>query len=294
MALIKKTVATSSAPVRKPKEKLELALVTEPSAPPQELRSYTVLLYGDKGIGKTSLSAQFPGAYFLCTEPGTKALRVKASQVPDWDHFVGYIDLIEKDADPERTVIVDVIDLAYEFKYNEICRSLGIDNPTEEKDFGATWRKIRREFREEIERLTRLPGGVIFLSHDTEREITMSDGTTVDRRMPTMAKQASQEVCGLVDIIVYYGWEKENRFLNIVGSQELVAKCRCEENFFVKNHVGEADYRVKRIAAGNSSKIAYDNLCKAFNNQQDSVDGLPPGSKKVVAAPVKKPIVLRK
>lgn len=294
MAIVRKISKDVEKAQRAPAEKavkLDLKLETEPSEPPTAFGAYSALIYGNKGIGKTSLASRFPGAYFLSTEPGTKALRVLGSRVPDWDHFVGYVDLMVEEANPQRTVVVDIIDLAYDYIYDKICKSLMIDSPTEENDFGATWKKIRRLFREQITRLCELPGGVVFLSHDTEREIEMRDGTKIERVQPTMSKQALFEVEGLVDFIGHYHADGNERFMTIQPTQEVVAKCRPVEKFVVRGgKPGVGGDQVVRVPMGRSSLEAYENLIRAFNNQQETADGT---NKPQAAAPAKPKLTIK-
>ena len=283
MAIVKKSSKTEdedTKPVVK-RSKLDLHLVEEPAEPPEGIAGYSICIFGAKKIGKTSLAAEFPGAYFLATEPGTKALRVRSSHIPDWDHFVGYIDLLEKKRDPEMTVIVDIVDLAYDMIYDKTCKELGIESPTEEKDFGATWRKIKKLFRQQIQRIIAMPGGSIFLSHDTEKEVVLRDGSKTDRVQPTMSKAPLGEVEGIVDLIAFYGYQGEDRFLWIKGHSELMAGSRLVEHFLVKGaKPGEAHSCVHRIPMGYTAKEAYGNILKAFNNQQETVDGSVPSAKK--------------
>lgn len=278
VAIVKRLAPGKPAAAAKPapgKPKPQLSLAKKAREPSSRLQDYSMLIYGRKGIGKTSLASKFPGAHFLALEPGTGGIKVLVNDVPDWDHFVGYVDLLCEEADPDRTVVVDVVDLAYDYIYQKVCDKLMIASPTEENDFGATWRKIRKEFRGQLERLCRLPGGKIFLSHDTEKEITLRDGNTVERVQPTMSKQALGEVEGIVDVVGCYDLDGDDRFLVLQPSQTLVAKCRLEEHFLVKgSEPGAAASRVKRIPMGDSSQEAYDNLVAAFDNEQAD-DGMP-------------------
>lgn len=260
-------------PVKAP---LNLSLDTEENIPPADMRRYSWLLYGNKGIGKTSLASRFEGAFFLALEPGIKGLRVRGKPVPDWDHFVGYVDLLVKENDPKMTVVVDTVDLVYDHIYDWECKRLKIDSPRDENDFGATWRKIRKTFRQQVERLMLLPGGVVFISHDTEKEVTLvgeAGSFQTDRVQPTIAKQGLMEIEGIVDIVGYYGYDGNDRCLWLDGSQTRVAKCRPEEHFRVK---GSPDKRVTRVPMGHTSQEAYNNLKKAFDNQQLTETAAPP------------------
>ncbi len=295
MAIVRKVTSKNSEPVAKaaPKPKaapLVLSLTEEASEPSGNLSDYSILIFGAKGIGKTDLASQFDNPYFLSLEPGTGGLRVRGSFVPDWRHFVGYIDLLEKRIKTKGdigTVVVDVIDLAYDHVYDFVCKQLMVESPTEENDFGATWRKIRKMFREQMLRILSFPCGKIFLSHDTEKEVELRDGSTVDRIQPTMSKQAMQEVEGLVDIAGNYYFDGEDRFLRIDGSQTMVAKCRCKEHFLrAGGKPGVPGDRIKVIPMGRSAEQAYENLMTAFNNEQERPDP--------TQEPVKPKMVLKK
>lgn len=263
-------------PVDKPalakKEKLVVSLEEDLNQPPDEITRYSWLIYGNKGIGKTSITTHFPNPILLAFEPGFKGLKVNAKRIPNWEHTLAYIDALEKEADSERTVIVDTVDLMYDYAFDHECARLKISSPTEENDFGATWRKIRKMFRTQIERLLSLPGCVIFISHDTEKEIDVIGVEGMekkDRVQPTIAKQGLQELEGLVDMIGYYGYDSDARFMWIDGAQTRVGKCRPEDHFLTPS--GD---RVKRVPMGLSSKEAFANLNRAFDNKQETADGV--------------------
>lgn len=268
MAIIKKLGKKS---VATPKEKISLSLPDEINTPSDELRDYSILLYGAKKIGKTSLASRFPDAYFLSLEPGTKALRVLRSDVRKWEELDGYLKLLEE-TDRFRTIIVDTVDLAYEYAFDYICRKKVIKHPNEENDYGATWREIAALFRSFVMRILRLNRGVVFISHDMEREIELRDGTKIDRVQPTMDRKAMAVVEAVVDLICNYSYDGKRRVLRIDGSQETVAGCRLEEHFLRKGGSPRvAGDRIQTIDMGNSSQESYDNFIAAFNNQQSSV-----------------------
>lgn len=258
------------------------ALPDERNEPPGEMGAYSILLYGAKKIGKTSFAARFPDALFLATEPGTKALNVYTVPVKSYEDLEAYITLLDQDkTDRFKTVVVDTIDLAYEYCYNYICKTKGILSPRDENDFGATWKEISNLFSKCVMRLINSGRGIIFVSHDIEREITLRDGSPVDRIQPTMAKQAMSVVEAVVDIICNYRFEGQKRIIQLDGTQTIVAGCRLEDNFIRKGGVPRtAGDRIITIPMGLTSQEAYDNFVKAFNNEQELVDVIPVLTKK--------------
>jgi hypothetical protein len=271
MAIMKKKGSS----VAVAKEKHVVVLPDEPSEPSDSLSDYSIMLYGGKKIGKTTLCSQFPDPFFLATEPGTKALRVRALPARSWEEAVAIVDALEKKFKSGTkycgTVIVDTTDLLYEYAFSSVCRKKMIKHPHEENDFGATWREIRVAFRDIVVRLLSLPCGVVFVSHDTEKEIELADGNKVDRTQPTMSGQALAEIEGIVDIIAYYGFEGKRRSLRIRGHQSMVAGTRLKEHFIKKGgKVGKPEDRIIAIPLGDTEEEAYENLIRAFDNEQDT------------------------
>jgi len=265
-------------------EETDLSLPDEPNEPSSSISDYSILLYGAKKIGKTSLAARFPDAFFLATEPGTKALRVFTRPVRTWKDFDGYIKLLEKKKHDFKTIVVDTIDNLYEYAFSHVCQKHMIKHPNEQNDYGATWKEITELFKNGVTRLLNLPRspGVIFVSHDTEKEIELRSGDKIDRVQPTMAKQAMSIVEAVVDVIVNYHYDGKRRFIRLDGAQDIVAGCRIEEHFIREG--GEPRVggdRIVSIPMGDTAQEAYDNFIKAFNNEQETVDPEhPPKEKK--------------
>lgn len=263
--------------------KSSISLPTEENEPPTNLSDYTMLIFGRKKAGKTTLCSKMRKPYFISTEPGTKALRVLANNVSSMKEIRQVLDLLEakfkKDERYCETLVWDTIDLVYEMAFDGVCKSKMIKHPNEEKDYGQTWREISSEFRGVVLRSLRLGCGVVFLSHDTEKEVEVPDGVddegapkvkVVMRRTPTMAAKALNEIEGLVDVIGFYEYDGARRALHIAGREDLVAGCRCVENFLTEN--GE---RVLSVPMGDDAQEAADNLQAAFANQQQSAEAYP-------------------
>ena len=249
------------------------SLPTEKSTPSDSLSDYSILLYGVKKGGKTTTAAHFPKALFLSTEPGTKALEVFSVEVGNWADFVGYIKALEKaPAGQYGTIIVDTVDLAYEYCFQSVCKAEGIEHPGD-LGYGKGWNKVLTTFRNAVLRLFHLPGnpGIVFISHDTEKEFEDREGKKFDRIQPTMAKQALGVIEALVDIIVSYQYEKGKRVAKICGSDWIVAGCRLQEHG--RHFIAKDGSPVETIPMGNSSQEAYQNFVAAFNNEQETADG---------------------
>ena len=238
----------------------DLSLPTERSVVSTRIQDFTILLFGEKKIGKTDLTAQFEGTLHLMTEPGGKAQTIFQRPVNSWRDFQGYVKLLEKDK-RFRTVTVDTADVLYTLCMEYATQKLGIDHPSEEA-YGKGWAAVRSEFTKWTLRLIGTGKGVIFISHATEKEIKMRGGEKYDRISPTMAGQARDILEGIVDIWAYYGYDGSRRILTIQGSDHIGAGHRLKNNF--RTPQGDP---IVEIDMGSSAEESYTNLIAAFNNR---------------------------
>lgn len=234
--------------------------------PAEDFADYSMLLYGRKKIGKTTLAASFPEALILATEPGAKALSVRQIACKSIENVEDAISLLEEQEKAGKqyckTLVIDTIDLVYEYAWDRVCSDAGVEHARDAKDYGATYKKIRSRFRSVLIRALNLACGTVLISHDTAKEIELPSGETVERRMPTMASAALQEVEGVVDTIAFYDYAGSKRVLVVRGDESLVAGTRCVNNFLTVDK-----RQVVSIPLGSSPKEAYGALLSAFANK---------------------------
>lgn len=212
-----------------------LQLPTEKSAVKGSLQDYVILMYGEKKIGKTTFAARFPNAIFLMFEPGGKSLALYQEQMESWTKFVKYVTLLESSAGDEySTIIIDTVDIAYDMCFDYMCKKMAITHPTDENDYGKSWGLIEKEFKFQMNKLLNLGKGVIFISHAKEQEIKTRLQGTFTRVVPTVPTQAARYFTGTADILAYYGYYGDDRYLVIKGNDNIQAGCRLEHNFLLK------------------------------------------------------------
>ena len=113
MAVVKRRLPPEREKPRKktaPVEAEDISLPTELTKRMTRFGDFSLWLYGERKIGKTTLASLFPDAFFLFTEPGGKDLELMSRPVTNWKTFTGYVKLLEKDT-RFKTVIVDTVDL---------------------------------------------------------------------------------------------------------------------------------------------------------------------------------------
>jgi hypothetical protein len=232
------------------------------SEPSDALQDYSILLYGDKKIGKTTLCSMFPGAYFLMTEPGGRALRVYQTPVNDWLVAKQALRALETNPGKFRTVVVDTVDMLYQHCFTHVSKVEGWDHPSEEA-WGKGWAALRKEFSGYITRLLALDMGVILTSHSQEREIKRRDGSKYDRIQPTMSGMARDMVEAMVDIWMYYTYDGSDRILLLQGDDHVAAGHRLQEHFRTPDGAGY----VRAVDMGTAPEVGFENIMAAFDNR---------------------------
>ena len=260
MAIINKKGVPQKAVPKSAKQVYQLP--EDKSTPSNSLQNYSILIYGKKKIGKSSLAAQFPKTLFLMCEPGGKALELFQVPVKNWRDFEGYVDLFI--ADPRfDTAVVDTADYSYEYCMEYVCQKLVIDHPSDE-EYGKGWNAVKKEYTRVVNKLLHSGKGVIFISHSKDEEIKTRRNDSYHKVTSSMSKQAKDVLEGLIDIWVSYDYDGKRRFLMVQGNDEVDAGHR------LKGHFQYADgQKIERIDMGKSEEEGYRNLVAAFNNHPE-------------------------
>jgi hypothetical protein len=246
-------------------------LPTEMTTPSLDLRDYSMLISGEKKVGKTTLMAQFPDTFVMLCEAGGKGLSMYAAPVGSWKAAMGYLGALEKDdakANPRfKYVAVDTADILARMCEKAVCKRLGIEHPSDE-DWGKGWSALKDEFFAFMNRLLALNKGIMLSSHSTEREIKARNGEKHDRIVSTMPKWAAEIIEGLVDMWFHFGYDGQARVLTIRGDEMISAGHRLQTNFRTPD-----GKEVRRIYMTDVPAVGYRNLLDAFANEyQPPVD----------------------
>lgn len=229
------------------------------SVPSDALQDYSILIYGKKKIGKTSLAAQFEDTLFLMCEPGGKSLSIFKVDVRNWRELREYTRLAIKD-DRFRTIVVDTADYSYEYCMDYVCDKLVMDHPSDE-GYGKGWKAVRAEYTDWVNDLLHSGKGVIFISHSKDEEFKTRKKDSFHKVVSSMSGQAKDVLEGLIDIWVNYDYDGRKRILTIQGNDEIDAGHR------LQNHFRYPDGSlIEKVSMGKNPKEGYKNFMDAFNN----------------------------
>lgn len=257
MATVKPVGQKTIAPV-------QVSLPTERSKPVTDLGGYSILFYGKKKIGKTTMCQHFPDTLFLMAEAGAKKLSIWQKPVRSWNEFRQYVKLLQTDK-RFKTIVIDPVDVMYDMCMAYVCTKLNIIHPSE-ADWGKGWSAVKKEFMGENNKLLNSGKGIIYISHLREEEIEERGKKSYHRKTNTMSGQAKEAIEGVVDVWACYDYSSGKRTLTILGDDFNDVGHRLNEEpgarFLYTN--GEP---IRVIDMGKSSKESYANFLKAFNNQ---------------------------
>ena len=284
MAVIKRKAVSKSEGSTVKATPSALPLPTKKNKPVTDLSMFTWLVYGDKKIGKTSLTSEFEDAIIFSFEPGTKALEVYSVDIPDWSTALGYSQSLFNEAHSFKNVVIDTGKIAYDRNMQHVCAEEGMSHPSDQA-YGKGWSTVGKSFEKFHLDLCGHGLGMVVVAHEKTNEIELASGLKKFVTEPDLSGSAMSFYHGFVDIIAHYHFIGTERFLTIRGNENEVAGCRMDANFLTVN--GE---RVVRIPMGSSPKEAYQNLLKAFNNKQVDTYEFYTAKEKEVVPPKKKVI----
>lgn len=250
------------------KKKMRIPGPEELNEPPEKLLSYFIFIFGEKGIGKTSLISQFPGAVVGMLEPGRRNLRIRQVDITaGWETVEAFVDAAIEDA-TVQTIGLDTADRLYESALDYVCDSKGIDHPGTIKDFGATWREIKDTFEGLLTKIHNSGKGLVLTSHAKWRDLELRNGAVQPILSPTLSDSPLTTIKAMADYAFYYGYYGGGRrALFLRGHEDLWCACGSADRF-----LDPEGNPIKTMLLGESPAEAFESLDKGFGNQMLDAD----------------------
>lgn len=243
-----------------------ISLPQKPHEPPKNLEDYTTLLCGKKGVGKTSLCAQFPNATIFQFEPGRRSVRCKQIPKPGeepltWDRFLQYKDLI---VDKQIRVVVDTIDRAWAACVKFMLRRWDIPAVKVLKGYDPStfWFEAHQELSETLEALLLSGCPLMFISHYKKTVVKPRDGDSFHEWEPACGA-AWDDMKVICDIVLFYTYRRAERAMTVRGTQLVYASPGPEGHF----QDPDGNLLIEVPLSNRSAKEAYKDLQAAYNNK---------------------------
>lgn len=261
---IKKTFAVGVSK-KKVRDKIEIELPTEYEMPDVNLRDFSLLIHGEKKIGKTTLAMQGGRVLVLQFDPSQRCYKRLEVVLHSWQEFLAVLKKLEKaPANMYDRIVIDGTEIWYGMCQKFVCENLGIEHPGDE-DFGKGWQALRDAFTTAVTRTLHLPYGVWFLAHSQWKEVKNRHGKKTDKLVPRLPSQAEEVLNGRVDGWFAYDYEAGDRVLILMGDEMTGAGHRMD-SADAAHFRSKAGNRIRYIKVGNSPQEAYARLESAFNN----------------------------
>lgn len=178
----------------------------------RDMRGYTVFLYGQPKSGKTTTATKFPRHLLLAFEKGYNAIPgAMAQPINSWAEFKRVLRQLKDDKVKEmyETIIIDTVDIAYNYCEKYICSNaprgdgaFGVDS-IGDIPYGKGYTQLAQEFDESLRTIAQLDYGLVMISHATDKVFKDEAGAEYNRIVPTLDKRAKNIVSRMVDLYGY-------------------------------------------------------------------------------------------
>lgn len=185
-----------------------------------EQRPPRVVVYGQHGLGKTTLASHFPNPIALFTEDGKGAIAMRSFPqiATEYSHVVAAIKSVLRNPKDRQTFVLDSLDWLEPIVWAETCRRNDLAN-IEETGYGKgylyaddVWAELFRGF----DALHDAGLTVLLLAHSEITRFTPPDSEPYDRYDMALHKRARAMVHEWADV-VGFAYEKVYTISKTVG-----------------------------------------------------------------------------
>lgn len=141
-----------------------------------------VVIYGQEGVGKSTLASQFPGAVFIDCEGSTSRMNVRRLPRPtSWNMLTQEMDYVLEagNAKGYKTVIIDTFDWAERLALDELCSEHNVTG-IEGMNYGKGWEYEKEKIGRFLDRTDRIIAAginIVLLCHAISRKTTLPEET---------------------------------------------------------------------------------------------------------------------
>lgn len=214
-------------------------------------RARRVLIYGENGVGKSTIASRFPDPIFLNMEDGVGDLDVHSTDViKTVTEFTGC--LIECANTEYKTIVIDTVDWLEKLIFDDVARKAG-KATIDDIGFGKGYQAVELAWREIFNGLGYLWNQgrhIVFTCHETIEKLTNPEGDSYNYWRPSLHLKGSGLVTEWCDEVLFVRYktntiQKEEGFGRTraigIGGKERVIVCNKTATVEAKNRLGMPD-----------------------------------------------------
>lgn len=199
-----------------------------------ELADYSILILGDKKVGKTRLASFIPDVLMIPLEAASTGRPMYKAKPKNWKQLRKLArELEETSPDKFPAVCVDTVDVAWQYCADYVCDKLGIEQLGTtykgKRDFGYSHGICKQDFLKELLRIKNTGRTLVLIAHTKLRTITTLEGDEYQKIMPSFPPSCLDvikpltEMNFMLDYARYDG--KKQRIILTQGDSRYFAGC---------------------------------------------------------------------
>lgn len=272
----------------------DCAISMDRNIPIDDPNRFSLLMTGEKKIGKTALAISGQEEYVFQYDVPQTRIKIREVYPNTWRLFRKFLaNLTALEPFPFTRIIVDGTGEWFNQCQEFTCKHFGVEHPSDE-GYARAWHFLRDEFTSAVNELMRLQlkgCGVWFIAHAEWKEKKIKGGEKVDRLVPNLSGRCEEIVNSKVDGWFTYDFDGDDRIMVLLGNEYTGGGHRVDGQFLTTT--GE---RVREVYLGTSAKESAAQMRKAFHNELEyaSMAEIRKSQRKEKVASRKKKVVRRK
>lgn len=199
-------------------------------------------IYGQPGIGKTTIALSFPKPLLIDTDNGLYRVQAeyRCDSVPV-ESYQDVLDVLKENLKDYDTIVIDTLGKLVDF----MCEQIILDNPNLCQKDGTmsikAWGIVKNMFKKFANDVQKLNKNLIFIAH--ERESSENDSRII---RPDVSGSAGKDIIKELDFLGYMEMVGKKRSISFSPSSK----------FYAKNSLGIKDY-VEVSTLGNNQNNTF-------------------------------------
>ena len=166
----------------------------------KQKRPQKIVLYGQEGVGKTTLASKLGNCVFWDFENSTCNFEVTRIYVKNYQELMVAFELDYSGFD---TIVIDTVDIMEQVIIAQICKENKLQALGGQNDFGRSYNLLAGRFAEILERLSVLNKNLIFICHAKIAPVNRPDSSTYDSWSLKLEKKTNALIKEFSDSILF-------------------------------------------------------------------------------------------